>query len=122
MGLVIDLRANLGGDDRLGLTAASRLTQQYPAYRVETRVAGTAPEVPKATAMTVVPSQPPRFSGPVAALIGPLTMSAGEIFAAALMGRSLHITTIGEPTQGLVGGALGRRLPQREGVWAAEHE
>jgi C-terminal processing protease CtpA/Prc len=108
--LIIDLRVNLGGDDRLGLIVASRLAQQrYPAYRVETQFASAAQEVPKV--MTVVPSGSPQFSGPVVLLIGPLTMSAGEIFAAALMGRTPHITMIGEPTQGLVGGVLGRRLP-----------
>jgi hypothetical protein len=110
MGLVIDIRVNLGGDDRLGLAAASHLTlQPYPAYRVERRVPGNKWEGSEIA--SVMPSGAPRYSGPVAELIGPLTMSAGEIFALALMGRTPHVTTIGEATQGLLGGVLGRHLP-----------
>jgi hypothetical protein len=110
-GLVIDVRVNLGGDDRLGLAMASRLTEHpYPAYRVEARLPGGHWQTSEADLAAVAPA-PPVFSGPVAALISPLTMSAGEIFALALMGRTPHVTTIGESTQGLLGGVLGRHLP-----------
>jgi C-terminal processing protease CtpA/Prc len=44
-------------------------------------------------------------------LIGPLTISAGETFTQALMGRVPHVTRIGEPTQGVFSDVLGRRLP-----------
>jgi C-terminal processing protease CtpA/Prc len=109
-GLVIDLRVNLGGNDRLGLAVASRLAQHpYPAYRIERRLPGNRWEASNTAA--VEPSAPPRFAGPVVALISPLTMSAGEIFALALMGRTPHVTTIGEDTQGLLGGIIGRHLP-----------
>jgi C-terminal processing protease CtpA/Prc len=44
-------------------------------------------------------------------LIGPLTISAGETFAQALMGRTPRVTRIGENTQGVFSDVLGRRLP-----------
>lgn len=109
-GLIIDLRVNLGGDERLGLALASRLTQQsYLAYRTETRLSGDQWAVSDKVA--VEPSTLRSFSGPIVELIGPLTMSAGEIFALALRGRTPQVTTVGENTQGLFGGVLGRRLP-----------
>jgi C-terminal processing protease CtpA/Prc len=44
-------------------------------------------------------------------LIGPLTISAGETFTQALMGRSPRVIRIGEHTQGVFSDVLGRRLP-----------
>ena len=44
-------------------------------------------------------------------LIGPLTISAGETFTQALMGRTPKIVRIGEPTQGVFSDVLGRKLP-----------
>jgi C-terminal processing protease CtpA/Prc len=44
-------------------------------------------------------------------LTGPSTVSAGETFTQALMGRTPHITRIGENTQGVFSDVLGRRLP-----------
>ena len=43
-------------------------------------------------------------------MLGPITMSAAETFSQELMGRTPHITTIGENTQGLLGEYLTRHL------------
>src|SRR5947207_4226618 len=59
----------------------------------------------------VRPSPRPGFRGPVAELIGPYTLSAGETFTQAMMGRSPHITRIGENTQGVFSDVLSRKLP-----------
>ena len=59
----------------------------------------------------VRPSPRPGFRGPVAELIGPYTLSAGETFTQAVMGRTPHITRIGENTQGVFSDVLDRRLP-----------
>jgi C-terminal processing protease CtpA/Prc len=111
--LVIDVRINFGGDDGYGLEIASRLaTADYLAY---TKVARADPVdrnkwTPEDPSM-VRPSARPGFRGPVVELIGPLTISAGETFTQALMGRSPHIVRIGENTQGVFSDVLGRRLP-----------
>jgi C-terminal processing protease CtpA/Prc len=47
----------------------------------------------------------------VVLLTGPLTISAGETFTQALMGRTPHVTRIGENTQGVYSDVLLRALP-----------
>ncbi|WP_103377201.1 S41 family peptidase [Streptomyces noursei] len=112
-GLVLDLRINGGGSDALGLRIASRLTDRpYLAYRKRARNdprqpgAFTAPEP-----ITVRPYRGPVYTGPVAVLTGPLTISAGETFTQSLMGRSPAPTRIGQPTQGVFSDVLQRALP-----------
>jgi hypothetical protein len=111
-GLVIDVRINFGGGDAYGLLIASRLaTQKYLAY---TKVArdpvdrnGWTPGDPS----IVEPSSRSGFHGPVVVLTGLLTISAGETFTQALMGRTPHVTRIGENTQGVFSDVLDRKLP-----------
>jgi Peptidase family S41 len=111
--LVVDVRINFGGYDPWGLAIASRLaTRRYLAYTKEARADATdrnrwTPGDPS----WVEPSSRPGFRGPVVELIGPLTISAGETFSQALMGRTPHVTRIGENTQGVFSDVLGRRLP-----------
>jgi hypothetical protein len=113
--LVIDVRINSGGSDPYGLAIASRLTaHEYLAYN---KVARADPvdrnKWTPADPSMVRPSTRPGFRGPVVELIGPSTVSAGETFTQALIGRSPHITRIGENTQGVFSDVLGRRLPNR---------
>jgi hypothetical protein len=111
--LVIDVRLNLGGADPLGLAIAARLTpREYQAYSKEARADPVdrtkwTPGQPS----TVRPSTRPSFHGEVVELIGPLTISAGETFTQALMGREPKVVRIGENTQGVFSDVLGRRLP-----------
>jgi C-terminal processing protease CtpA/Prc len=44
-------------------------------------------------------------------LIGPETISGGETFAMALMGRTPRVTFVGENTQGVFSDVWGRKLP-----------
>ena len=111
--LVIDVRINGGGADPYGLAIASRLaTREYLAY---TKVARADPidrnKWTPGDPSLVRPSARPGFRGPTVELIGPLTISAGETFTQALMGRTPPITRIGENTQGVFSDVLGRRLP-----------
>jgi hypothetical protein len=88
--LVIDVRINSGGADPYGLAIASRLaTSEYLAYTKEARTDPIdrnkwTPGDPS----LVRPSARPGFRGPAVELIGPLTISAGETFTQALMGRT----------------------------------
>jgi hypothetical protein len=112
-GLVIDVRINSGGSDPLGLAIASRLAaHEYLAY---TKTARADPvdrnKWTPGDPSIVKPSTRPGFRGPVVELIGPSTVSAGETFTQALMGRTPHVTRIGENTQGVFSDVLGRRLP-----------
>jgi len=111
--LVIDMRINFGGDDPYGLAIASRLAAgDYLAYTKQAR-AGPIDRTKwtPGDSSWIRPSSRPGFRGPVVVLTGPLTISAGETFTQALMGRTPHITRIGENTAGLFSDVLGRRLP-----------
>jgi hypothetical protein len=111
--LVIDVRINFGGADPYGLAIASRLaTRPYVAY---TKVARADPvdrnKWTSGDPSDVSPSTRPSFHGPVVELTGPMTISAGETFTQALMGRTPHVLRIGENTQGVFSDVLGRNLP-----------
>lgn len=112
-GLIIDLRINGGGSDALGLQVASRLTRHpYLAYRKRAR---NDPEDParftRPQPIRVVPSTQTVYSGPVAILTGGSTVSAGETFTQAMMGRTPRPVRIGENTQGVFSDVLARSLP-----------
>ena len=111
--LIIDVRLNGGGADPYGVAVASRLTDaKYVAFVKRARndpkdaTRFTAPQT-----TWVIPSTGPRFTGRLIELIGRDTVSAGETFSMALMGRKPPVTRIGEPTQGVYSDVLGRRLP-----------
>ena len=112
-GLVIDVRRNSGGDDPLGIEIASRLTSaKYLAYSKVTRDNIDGPlhfTEPQETWVT--PASRPGYRGPVVLLTGPDTISAGETFTMALMGRRPQVTRIGQNTQGVFSDVLARSLP-----------
>ena len=112
-GLIIDDRVNGGGSDVLALDVVARLTAKpYIAYWKEHR---DDPRDPAAFSrpepIRVVPSEKPVYRGPVALLTGGSTVSAGETFAQALLGRSPAPVRIGENTQGVFSDTLDRVLP-----------
>lgn len=112
-GLVIDVRLNHGGDDPLGIEIASRFTDsRYLAYAKKARNNRTGPlrfTVPQQ--IWVEPSSQPGFHGNIILLTGPDTVSAGETFAMALVGRKPRILRIGANTQGVFSDVLNRTLP-----------
>ena len=109
--LVIDARLSFGGSDELGLAIARRLAnRRYLAYTVQARSANGA-QWSTPQEIFIQPSERPGFYGPVVELIGPITMSGAETFSEALMGRTPHVTRIGENTQGVFCDVLDRHLP-----------
>ena len=111
--LIIDVRLNSGGFDPYGLEIASRLaTQDYVAYIKQARAdADDRNKWTPGDKSIVHPSSRPSFRGPVVELTGPHTISAGETFTQALMGRTPHVIRTGENTQGVFSDVLGRSLP-----------
>jgi hypothetical protein len=112
-GLILDVRINTGGADPYCLAIASRLTgAKYLAYSKITRnnLSGrlhfTAPQP-----AWVEVSTRPGYRGNVILLVGPDTLSGGETFAMALMGRKPQVSAIGENTQGVFSDVFGHRLP-----------
>jgi hypothetical protein len=112
-GLIIDVRINHGGSDVLGAQVASRFaTKEYLAFAKEARNDPNDPTRFTALQETLVPvSARPHFHGPVVQLTSGTTISAGETFTMALMGRTPKIIRLGENTQGVFSDVLGRKLP-----------
>ncbi|MFQ6199200.1 S41 family peptidase [Streptomyces sp. NPDC000405] len=112
-GLVLDLRFNGGGSDRLGLRVAERLTDRpYTAYLKQARDDAEDPaRFTPAEPVRVLPHHGPVYTGPVALLTGRLTISAGETTTQALMGRAPGVVRIGQNTNGSFSDVLERRLP-----------
>ena len=112
-GLVLDLRMNGGGFDAIALLIASRLTgTSYLAFRKQTRADPVDPDQftsPQAVHVRAGPGA--RYTGPLVLLIGPYTLSAGEVLTLALLGRRPAVTRIGEATQGIFADELLRQLP-----------
>lgn len=103
-GVVLDLRYNQGGFDRVALAWASHFTDKN--VTIGKKFAGD--ETP--TDIVVQATAGPRYLGPVVALIGNYTVSAGETGALA-MAALPNVTVIGEPTQGALSDAIPKRLP-----------
>ncbi len=113
-GLVIDVRLNHGGDDPLGVEIARRLAKRkYLAY---SKVARNNTDLNASLHFTepqptwVTPTTRPGFKGRVVLLAGPDTVSAGETFAMAVLGREPRIRLIGLNTQGVFSDILSRSL------------
>ncbi|GAA3530377.1 hypothetical protein GCM10022222_11670 [Amycolatopsis ultiminotia] len=112
-GLILDLRVNGGGADPLGLQVAARLTDvPHFAYAKRARNAPADPaRFTAAQPFFVSPAAGPRYTGPLAVLIGNLDASAGETFAQALLNRRPRPVLIGQPTQGVYSDIMERALP-----------
>ena len=112
-GLIIDERLNVDGSNAFAFSLASRLTNHdYLAYSIATR--SNAPDNGHRTPpqpVMVHASARPGFSGEVALLIGPDSVSAAGVFAMALFGRKPRITRVGDNTQGVFSDMLERTLP-----------
>jgi Peptidase family S41/Tricorn protease C1 domain len=111
--LIIDVRLNSGGHDALVLQVAARLTDTpYVAF---TKQARNDPRDPsrhsRPQTVTVTPANAPRYTGPVSLLTSGLTISAGETFVQAMMGRTPAPARIGATTQGVFADPLSRKLP-----------
>ena len=117
-GMILDLRSNIGGDDRNAYPIASRLidrpvlgstwtTRKYlPAFASW----GEPEEWYHGDTLKIEPSAGRRYAGPLVVLTGPNTMSTAEDFLVPLdySGRAL---LIGEATAGTTGNPVSVSLP-----------
>lgn len=116
--LVIDVRDNGGGNSTPGYdilrrlaTRASGTSRMYtPLYRAAPRAWGVSPSWYRLTGDSITPHPTIHHTMPVAVLIGPMTFSAAEDFAAAFdqMDRG---PLVGEATGGNTGQPIFFRLP-----------
>jgi carboxyl-terminal processing protease len=115
-GLVVDIRGNSGGSDRLSDPIAGRFADrtrlsQIAYYRDGPGHGDFGPPIEQ----HVSPSGELQFTGPVVLLTNRRVFSAGESFALHL--RVLpHVTVVGDTTGGGAGNPIGRELPNGWGV------
>ncbi|MEM9586403.1 MAG: S41 family peptidase, partial [Planctomycetota bacterium] len=111
-GLVIDLRHNGGGDDRVGQVIGSRLvTKPRPYMTVAVRRFGRSPmQFFKPVTWRLKPAGPTQFTGPIVVLINDRSISAAENMTLAM--RSIpHAVLMGETTAGVMADSVPEQLP-----------
>ncbi|WP_462388151.1 S41 family peptidase [Acidovorax sp. Q11] len=107
-GLIMDLRFNLGGNDEAAVSIASRFAPgRLQAYATQARSGAQRTPLRK---VFLDPKGQTTYSGPVAVLTSPTTISAGELLALSM--RALpQARLIGEASAGALSSALVRRTP-----------
>lgn len=101
--LILDLRLNSGGDERLAQSIAGCFVAKPTPYAKHVSVDPGTPGafLPVVTRILEPNHERPRFRGRVAVLTGPVTISSAEAFV--LMMKAAGATTIGTNTQGSSG-------------------
>ena len=102
-GLIIDVRANAGGDDATALQFVSRFVEQpFAASYVQVRNGPRHDDLDSPLARTVSPRGPWQYTRPIVIIAGRAAFSASESFVAAM--RALpNVTVIGDTTGGSSG-------------------
>lgn len=116
-GILLDLRANSGGDETKAQAIAAVFADQPRVYAKSKRRAGPQPtDFTEPVDRWVRPREGRRFTGPVVVLIGPSCVSSGEGFVKAM--RVLpNVTLVGQPTRGASGNPQPVDLPNGVSVW-----
>ncbi len=116
-GMIVDLRANEGGDERKALWMASWFTSERRTY-ARTRVRGGTGHGDFAEVLPRVldPRKEGTYACPVVCLIGPRCVSSGEGFAA-MMKSIPGVVLVGQPTCGASGNPRPLGLPNDVVVW-----
>ena len=106
--LIIDIRLNQGGEDRVALEIAGRFSAvEQVAYRKKVRSnEGFANE----HVVNLVPSSENPYMKPIYLLVSAGTYSAAEGFALTMKGLP-NVTLVGEPTGGIFSDAISKTLP-----------
>ncbi len=107
-GVVLDVRINSGGWDVLGRTLTSHFVEETThLYSKRVYLDGELGEKMK---IEVEPAEGRRFSGPVAVLTGPTTISAAETFVLGMVQLD-NVVLVGQPSQGMMSDSLPKFLP-----------
>jgi tetratricopeptide (TPR) repeat protein len=110
-GIIIDVRANGGGDDRVGKAIADRFADQKRLYMTtQVRNGPQHDDFSAPKYWYVEPNGPIQFTGPVILLQHRFSISAAENFALAM--RVLpHVTLVGDMSSGVFADVYGDQLP-----------
>ncbi len=102
-GLIIDLRANVGGDERRAQWLAGRFTDEPLLYaKSRFRNGPGHGDFGETHDRVLQPRGGEAYTKPIVCLIGPVCMSSGEGFAK-IMRELPQVTLVGQPTRGASG-------------------
>jgi len=110
-GIIVDVRKNSGGDDRVGKLIADRFADRKRLYMITyTRNGAAYDDFTPPKYWYVEPDGARQFTKPVILLINRFSLSAAENFALAM--RVLpNVTLVGDPTSGVFADVYGDVLP-----------
>ena len=112
-GIILDLRANVGGDEQRGMELASRFAKNAVIYSAVSVRSGPKPsDLSRSRSKTLSPHAGRRFEGQVVVLVGPGCVSSGEGLAQ-MMAAIPGVTLVGLPTAGHSGNPQPLYLPNR---------
>lgn len=116
-GILLDLRANVGGAEVRAQRIAAMFADRERVYARSTFRAGAAHDAftPPAE-RRIAPREGATYTKPVVCLIGPGCVSSGEGFAL-MMDALPHVTLVGRPTRGASGNPQPVELPDGTTVW-----
>ena len=110
-GLIVDVRCNGGGDERLAQLVAGRFVKNEFVYAYDQFRDGPAyTNLTKKAGRKVQPLGPWRYEAPVILLIGQKCMSSAESFVGMMLGAP-NVTTMGDHTCGSSGNPKVCNLP-----------
>ena len=108
-GLIIDIRDNPGGTDKMVYTIANRFAdKKRVGHSHITRK--TQGDYSEPDTWNVQPAGPLQFTGPIVLLTSDASFSAADVFAM-VMKELPHVTIAGEPTNGIFSNMLEKKLP-----------
>ena len=108
--MMIDVRANIGGDNKFSYEVAGRFTNEpVTGHYKQERIPSTQ-KYTKLQKWVIKPKGTYRFTGPVTVLTNSKTVSAAEIFTLA-MKQLPQVKTIGENTEGNLSDMYSEDLP-----------
>jgi len=109
--LIIDLRFNGGGDEKLGQRVAGRFLEKKCVYSLsQYRDGAKHTDLSRKHERVCEPRGPWRYESPVMVLLGQKTMSSAESFAL-MLAQTPQVTTMGDRTAGSSGNPRPLELP-----------
>ncbi len=107
-GLIIDIRFNMGGDDRFSAKVAGRFIEQKTlSYYKQTRKDGVFGDLKQ---RYIQPAGNAKFLKPVILLTNDKTVSAADVLSL-MMSQLPRVSLIGEPSNGAFSDLYSRKLP-----------